>query len=166
MEEADVLATRAAIMAKRLLTIGTSQALRNKYSSLYHISLILRSAPSSSIEEMRAVQSFVENNVPRAKLDRDMLGGQVRFTIPVATSQASPTVDGQMVGDRKPDVVTLINLLEENKVQLGVECYSVEAATLENVFLSVMKANNVQEDEAEAADQRFRRPVKRFFCLC
>ncbi len=158
MEEADVLATRAAIISKRLLTVGTTQALRHKYSNLYHINLILRSAPLSSLEEMCAARDFVEHNVPGAKLERDMLGGQLRFTVPGTPSQASPTLKGKTSCYEELNVVRVINLLEENKERLGMECYSVAAATLENVFLSVVKANDVQEDDI--AYQRGRKRAK------
>jgi hypothetical protein len=55
MEEADALATRAAIIAKRLLTIGTTEALRKTHSNEYHVHLILKSAPLSTPEEIHVM---------------------------------------------------------------------------------------------------------------
>lgn len=141
MEEADALATRAAILSKRLLAVGTSQALREQYSNHYHISLILRSAPYSSEEEMNRVRDFVHANITGAQMERRMLGGQVRFTIPGKKQAAA--AEG-------PHVVSIIELVEQHKEHLGVDCYSVAAATLENVFLNVINANNVQEEENTA----------------
>lgn len=138
MEEADALATRAAILSKRLLAVGTSQALREQYSNHYHISLILRDAPYSPDEEMSRVRDFVQAHVAGAQMERRMLGGQIRFTIP-GKKQTADAED--------PHVVSIIELIEKHKEQLGVDCYSVAAATLENVFLNVVNANNVQEEE-------------------
>lgn len=137
MEEADTLATRAAILSRRLLAVGTTQSLRTSYSNEYHVSIILRSAPSSHIDEMDVVRSFIHHKINGAKLERDMLGGQVRFTIPGGASQ---TGEGS-------NAAYVINLLEEHKDKLGVQYYSVTAATLENVFLNVVRANQVEEED-------------------
>lgn len=136
MEEADTLATRAAIISKRLLAVGTSQDLRHRYSNVYHVSMILRSAPSSTPGEMEALRSFIHQHISGAKLERDMMGGQLRFTVPGGDASSG-------------NIASVISLLEENKEQLGVEYYSVTGATLENVFLSVVRANNVQEEDGE-----------------
>lgn len=76
-----------------------------------------------------------------------MLGGQVRFTIPGTSS-----------------VAQVIELLENAKEEHGVGYYSIGGATLENVFLSVVKENNVQEKDSVgkyAARRRLRFPWKR-----
>ena len=136
MEEADTLATRAAIISKRLLAVGTSQDLRHRYSNVYHVSMILRSAPSSSPGEMEALRSFIHQHISGAKLERDMMGGQVRFTVPGSDASSG-------------NIASVISLLEENKEQLGVQYYTVTGATLENVFLSVVRANNIQEEDGD-----------------
>lgn len=148
MEEADTLATRAAIISRRLLAIGTSQALRQKYSNVYNISLILRSAPSSTEQEMDNVRAFIHENIERAQLERDMVGGQVRFTIPGSPTQVAPMGD-EKAPSKELHIAKVITLIEENKDRLGLDCYSVAAATLESVFLSVVRANNVEEDDAD-----------------
>ncbi|KAM5356058.1 hypothetical protein ACJ41O_002704 [Fusarium nematophilum] len=130
MEEADTLATRTAIISKRLLAVGTTQALRRRYSNVYYVSLLLATAPTSAPEEMDGVRSWVVASLPGAQLERDMLGGQVRFTIP----GASP-------------VARIIELLERSKDEVGVEYYSIGGATLERVFLSVVRENDVQEED-------------------
>lgn len=135
MEEADALATRAVIISKRLLAVGTTQSLRDKYSNVYYVSLLLRSAPTSSIEEMEGIRSWVLDRFPGAILERDMLGGQVRFTIPAINTFGHRPVAG------------VIDLLDGNKDNLGIEYYSVGGATLERVFLSVVRENNVQEED-------------------
>ncbi|KAF4469052.1 ABC transporter [Fusarium albosuccineum] len=130
MEEADTLATRTAIISKRLLAVGTTQALRKRYSNVYYVSLLLKTAPNSTAEEMERVRRWVLAALPGAQLERDMLGGQVRFTIP----GASP-------------VARVIELLELSKDEVGAEYYSIGGATLERVFLSVVRENNVQEED-------------------
>lgn len=159
MEEADNLATRAAILSGRLLAVGTTQTLREKYSNVYHVNIMLSSSPGSTPEEMDNIRSFVHDNVPSAKLERDMLGGQVRFTIDAASSNSSSS---QQQSGRGSNVTALITLLEENKQALGIEYYSISAATLETVFLSVVRANNVQEEDG-VASQKMLHKLKRLF---
>ncbi|KZL73342.1 Nod factor export ATP-binding protein I (ABC transporter), partial [Colletotrichum tofieldiae] len=52
MEEADTLAHRAAVMSQGLLAIGTTQALRQRYSKTYYVQILLKTAPSSTVEKM------------------------------------------------------------------------------------------------------------------
>jgi hypothetical protein len=50
--------------------------------------------------------------------------------------------------DGKSAIASLIEKIEAHKAQLGVEYYSVGGATLERVFMNVVKENNiVGEDE-------------------
>lgn len=135
MEEADTLANRAAIISKKLLAVGTSEALRERYSNVYYVSMVLSSAPNSTEEEMRNVRAWVQDSIPGSQLEREMLGGQVRFTI--------PGTDGQ---GRSP-VPPVIDLLEREKANVGIEYYSISGATLENVFLSVARENRAQEED-------------------
>ena len=130
MEEADALATRAAIISKRILAVGTTHGLRHRYSNYYYVTLALTSAPNSTLQEMEAVRSWVYRAMPSAVIERDMLGGQVRFTV-----------------DGRQNVADVIDLIEENKDTLGVQYYSVGGPTLESVFLNVIKENNVLEED-------------------
>src|SRR5689334_16534211 len=57
MEEADMLATRVAILSKRILAAGTIQELRNRHSNSYEVHLVLESAPSSDQMEMQKVEA-------------------------------------------------------------------------------------------------------------
>lgn len=132
MEEADTLATRTAIISRRLLAVGTTQALRKRYSNVYYVSLLLATAPNSTPDEMENVRHWVLDQLPGAQLERDMLGGQVRFTIP----GNSP-------------VAGVIGLFERGKQEMGIEYYSIGGATLERVFLSVVRENNVQEEDGK-----------------
>ncbi|PHH90481.1 hypothetical protein CDD83_3548 [Cordyceps sp. RAO-2017] len=152
MEEADALATRTAIIARRLLAIGTTQSLRERYSNLYYVILVLSTAPTSSPQEMGRIGDWVRDRVAGARLEREMLGGQVRFTFPAGTAG----IEGS-----KPPVASLIETLEREKEALGIDCYSISGPTLENVFLSVVRENNVEEEDGKARRHFWRRLLKR-----
>lgn len=147
MEEADALATRAAILSKRLLAIGTTQSLRQRFSNQYHVELVLKSAPHSTVGEMRAVEEWVGEKFPEARMEGVNLAGLVKFMVPISSQ---PQGGGEM------GVGKVISLLEEHKERLGVQDYSIGAPTLERVFLSVVRDNFVEEDER-------RRPAWRRF---
>jgi ATP-binding cassette, subfamily A (ABC1), member 3 len=156
MEEADTLANRAAIISKRLLAVGTTQALRKKYSNVYYIQLLLKTAPYSTLEEMAAIGAWVRASFPGAAMERETLGGQIRFTVPgsapvVADGNGNGVgVTGGDVAARTNPIVGLIEMLEREKEDQGIEYYSIGGATLERVFLSVVRENNVlEEDETE-----------------
>jgi ABC-type multidrug transport system ATPase subunit len=142
MEEADALASRAAVLADgRLLAVGSTEALRSRYCREFYVQLLLSSAPASTPTEMRAVTDWVRASVPGARLEREALAGQVSFTI--------PGLDSDSHGARDP-VIELIRLLEKEKEARGIEYYSIGGATLERVFLSVVRENNVKEEDLEA----------------
>lgn len=140
MEEADHVATRAAILASRLLAIGTTQELRKRHSNEYHGHLILNSAPLSTQAEMEAVAEWVRQTCPNMGLESTPLGGQVRFVVP-----ADAEVPGGVKG--VSFVRYLIGALEENKEKLGLSYYSIGAATMERVFMSVVKDSDAVEEE-------------------
>ncbi|TWU74014.1 hypothetical protein ED733_000613 [Metarhizium rileyi] len=145
MEEADALATRTMIMARRILAIGTTQALRQRYNNEYFVNLVLASAPKSSPEEMNEVSAWVTSMVPDARFEREVLGGQIRFTMPAGE-------DSQLGG---LSIARLIETLERSKDAMGIEDYSVSGPTLEDVFLSVVRENNVEEEHGAEKTTRF-----------
>jgi ABC-type multidrug transport system ATPase subunit len=169
MEEADALATRAAILSRRMLAVGTTQDLRQLYGNLYHVSLVLRSAPHSSIAETLAVEDWVRNNLRGAVFEGASLGGQVKFTIPISSALSSSGASGadtpnlsdghgiQPVSDSSKLGATssaegtgvghIIGLLEAQREELGLLDYSIGSPTLEKVFLSVIKDNYQEEEE-------------------
>ncbi|KAK0618479.1 hypothetical protein B0T17DRAFT_619068 [Bombardia bombarda] len=89
MEEADALATRAAILSQRLLAIGTTQVLRKKYNNLYNIQLVLRTAPHSAPEEMREVEAWVRKEFVDVTFEGPSLGGQIKFMVPASSPPPS-----------------------------------------------------------------------------
>jgi ATP-binding cassette, subfamily A (ABC1), member 3 len=172
MEEADTLATRAAIISKRLLAIGSTQFLRQRYSNVYHVQLVLGTAPMSTAEEMRGVEAFVGREIPDAVIDGHNLGGLVKFTIPASSPEVTASSNGATWGvlddseivpqGQSPEggrrgkslVVGLIEKLEAHKEELGLAHYSVGATTLERVFMNVIRENNVGEEEPKKSRWR------------
>ncbi|WQF86367.1 Putative AAA+ ATPase domain, ABC-2 type transporter, transmembrane domain, ABC transporter [Colletotrichum destructivum] len=148
MEEADELATRVAIMSKRILAIGTSQELRKRYSNVYDVHLVLGTAPGSTRGEMQNVESWVRDVFPEASFDAVNLGGQVRFVVPVGTGVSR---------DGRSTVRRLMETLEQHKTSLGLAHYTVGMGTLEMVFLNIMRESDVPEGE-----EKVRKPLWRW----
>ncbi|KAI0505291.1 hypothetical protein F5B22DRAFT_532271 [Xylaria bambusicola] len=153
MEEADALATRAAIVARRLLAIGTTEALRKTHSNEYHVHLILKSAPLSTVEEMEEVAAWVRSTFPGIKFEGENLGGQVRFIVPAdskvpALQLTTESTRDEKIGTGGTQSFTryLIETLEAQKEQLNLDCYSISAATMESVFLRVVKELPAEDD--------------------
>lgn len=146
MEEADALATRAAIISKRLLAIGSTEALRKTHSNEYHVHLILKSGPLASAEEIRIVANWVRDAFPGVNFEGENLGGQVRFIVP-ADSQVPGTASASTdSGSTQSFTRYLIQTLEARKEDLGLDCYTISAATMESVFLRVVKVTDAEED--------------------
>lgn len=170
MEEADALADRAGIMAKRMLAVGTSDALRKKHGDAYHVHLVHKDAPYTSEEDMDIIKSFIRRNFERAEIEDRTFHGQLRFSVPNTGRGRGTTRDStddgrdSLVGSTKKIAVTTVTpadgessasgngisalfaQLEANKEKLGCEYYSVSQATLDQVFLSIVTKHNVQEE--------------------
>jgi ABC-type multidrug transport system ATPase subunit len=182
MEEAAALATRAAIMSRRILTVGPTSFLRQKYGNAYHVHMILKSAPASPPQEMAGVEAWVRRSFPGARLDPfGSHQGQIRFEVPAATVVRSRYGRVENSGDWAPEedviapagtagtpkavkregwtsiVAELFQVLEKSKNDIGLQYYSVGATTLNDVFLNVVRENNVLEDGAtETKDKGWR----------
>ncbi|KAI0003179.1 P-loop containing nucleoside triphosphate hydrolase protein [Xylariaceae sp. FL0662B] len=156
MEEADALATRAAIVARGVRAVGSTQQLRRRHCNEYHVHLILRSAPLSSPAEMRRVADWVRDAFPDVLFEGENLGGQVRFIVPADSRVPAVAQRRDREGDADAGADTgaaqsftrfLIETLETKKAELGIDCYSISAATMESVFLKVVKESDADEDE-------------------
>jgi ATP-binding cassette, subfamily A (ABC1), member 3 len=158
MEEADALATRAAIISKRILAIGTTEFLRKKHGDVYHVHIVLESAPTSSAEEMQSVEQWAERTFSGVRFDSfGSYHGQIKFSVPAVHSVKLNRVDEEIqpVGGSgmvvRGGIRDLLSLLEDNKVKMGLKFYSVGATTLDQVFLNVVTENNVLEEGYAAA---------------
>ena len=164
MEEADALADRAGIMARKMLALGTSDQLRKKHGDAYHVHLVHRNAPNTSEAEMDKIKAFIRRTFPGATTEDRVFHGQLRFSVPNdRTSGHSERTDGQSSSDKpskngaattvspisggsQTGISALFAQLEANKDKLGFEYYSVSQATLDQVFLSIVNKHNVMEE--------------------
>jgi ABC-type multidrug transport system ATPase subunit len=86
MEEADALAHRAGIMARRMLALGTTDALRSRYGNMYHVHIVHTQAPHTSNEDMEKIKSWVTDSFAGAVIEQKTYHGQLRFSVPADVS--------------------------------------------------------------------------------
>lgn len=177
MEEADALADRAGIMARRMLALGTADQLRKKHGDAYHVHLVHKDAPHTSDHDMDKIKAFIHNTFHGATTEERVFHGQLRFSVPnyrtasegdandleynksskekdLSTLEISPPQGGSGIS-------ALFAQLEANKERLGFEYYSVSQATLDQVFLSIITKHNVlEENYAREHQQREGRGTK------
>jgi ATP-binding cassette subfamily A (ABC1) protein 3 len=159
MEEAGALASRAGIMAKCMLALGTTDHLRRAHGDAYHVHLVTTTAPHTSPREMAELRDWVVNEFPGASIEEKTYHGQMRFSVPTAslTPDAASGVSDEIEGGGEPvgkkaasGIGALIMALEERKAELGLEYYSVSPTTLDQVFLAIVSKNNVEEENYAA----------------
>merc|ERR1712093_479119 len=141
MEEADALADRAGIMAKRMLAMGTPDGLRQKHGDAYYIHLVMKSAPHTAPEEIRVVKAWILKQFPQADIEDQTYHGQIRFSVPKTARGEDEEIRGE-----KDGVGSLIMILEDRREELGLEHYSVSPTTLDQVFLTIVQKHNVEEE--------------------
>ncbi|KAI1423993.1 hypothetical protein F5Y12DRAFT_487698 [Xylaria sp. FL1777] len=139
MEEADALASRAGILAKRMLALGTIDNLRERFGDAIHVHLVSKSAPHSTDEEMEHMREWVLKTIPGAEVETKTYHGQMRFSVPGNSIAGREMASGSAVG-------RLVIMLEEQKDALGIEHYSCTPTTLDQVFLTIVGRHNVQEE--------------------
>lgn len=149
MEEADALADRAGIMARRMLAMGTSEGLRQKYGGWWYVHLVLKSAPHTPDTEIASLRSWVSHRFPGANIEDKTYHGQIRFSVPVAEKSDSGSDSDQITKTQnlKGDGIgAIITTLEESRELMGLEHYSVSPTTLDQVFLTIVGKHDVQEE--------------------
>jgi ATP-binding cassette subfamily A (ABC1) protein 3 len=151
MEEADALASRAGIMAGRMLALGTTEYLRRKHGDAYHVHLVHSEAPHTSEEEMDRIRMWVTESFPGADVEEKTYHGQMRFSVPARVQRNQPeTQAGKDVisttAEEDRGISALFTLLEQHKADLGFEYYSVSQTTLDQVFLSIVGKHDVEEE--------------------
>lgn len=158
MEEADALANRAGILAKRMLAMGTTDNLRQRFGDALHVHLVSQTAPHSTLEEMERVRQWVIHTYPGAQVEEKTYHGQMRFSVPASeVTNVETTPNGQVAQNEKAAhqhqqrsaIGQLIILLEQQKEALGIEHYSVTPTTLDQVFLTIVGQHNVKEENYE-----------------
>lgn len=164
MEEADALADRVGIMARRMLALGTADELRSKHGDAYYVHLVHKDAPNTSEDDMDTMKSWIRRSFPTAVLEDRSFHGQVRFSVPSRGNSQSSEISSlaskeTMVETKKTarvfaadssgtriGISSLFEKLEESKAELGMEFYAVSQATLDQVFLSIVQKHNVEEE--------------------
>ncbi|KAJ6479217.1 hypothetical protein C8R47DRAFT_1019314, partial [Mycena vitilis] len=130
MEEASALANKVGILAVRLLAIGTTAELSARYAT-YEVHFTCRTR-----EDVTKAQTLMAT-IPGARMADDVA---TRFEVPIEK-------------DNGMSLAKLFHLLSE---QSDFAEYTVEKATLESVFLKVIRENNVQEEDRETHGRRRR----------
>lgn len=161
MEEADALANRAGIMAKRMLAMGTSDHLRRQHGDAYYIHLVMKSAPHTTDTEIASLRSWVLSHFSDANIEDKTYHGQIRFSVPAQGDKAKherkieieiadvDEIKGGMNVKGKGNgsgIGSLIAMLEDYRKELGLEHYSVSPTTLDQVFLTIVGKHDVQEE--------------------
>ena len=82
MEEADALATRAGIMAKKMLALGNISALRKRHGDTYNVHLVHKDAPVTSEADMARIKQWIHATIPAATVEERVFHGQIRFSVP------------------------------------------------------------------------------------
>ncbi|PGH04463.1 hypothetical protein AJ80_08516 [Polytolypa hystricis UAMH7299] len=145
MEEADALASRAGIIAGKMLAAGTTAELRRRYGNSYSIQLVHTQAPHTPVVEMQRIRTWVQQQFPQVQIEKAMTYGQLRFRIPAFNAEAGRSSGGGGAGGMM-SLAEVFEKLETAKVRLGVQYYSVSRATLDQVFLTVAGRHNLVEE--------------------
>ncbi|KAJ4254367.1 hypothetical protein NW762_009961 [Fusarium torreyae] len=155
MEEADALAGRAGILARRMLALGTPDNLRHRFGDALHIHLVSNTAPRTTEEEMARIADWIRHTWPSADVEDKTYHGQIRFSVRAGQVLAATSGRAEEEITRNGDDLSqsaighLVVLLEEIKDQLGVDHYSVSPTTLDQVFLTIVGQHNVREENSE-----------------
>ncbi|KAL2019210.1 hypothetical protein VTK56DRAFT_10010 [Thermocarpiscus australiensis] len=102
MEEADALAGRAGILARRMLALGTVDALRARFGDRLYVHLVCRGAPRTSREHVERVRRWVGERFggAGAEVEEETYHGQMRFSVPASSAFASsPSSSAAQAGD-------------------------------------------------------------------
>ena len=171
MEEADALASRAGIMSRRMLAMGTTDSLRHRFGDFYHVHLVTTTAPHTPAREMERIRAWVMEYIPHATIEEKTYHGQMRFAVPAHSQPSPPQVTSAGAMDeifsaaaekntsRKGNISSLFTLLEANKEFLGLEYYSVSQTTLDQVFLRIVGQHQVEEEGYSAPVRGFWRKL-------
>lgn len=169
MEEVDALASRAGIIARRMLALGTTDNLRSRFGDDLHVHLVSNTAPRTSDEEMQRVMRWIQTRLPSATMEDKSYHGQTRFSVHIddvlaLSGHAEKQEDSEEHTSRETQSALgqLVVLLEENKEELGISHFSVSPTTLDQVFLTIVGQHNVREENYE---EKKRSAWQRMCCM-
>ena len=125
MEECEALCTRVGIMALgELRCIGSIQHLKNRFGQGYLLDV--NTLPT----RLCAVRDFVMRTFPQSKM-AECHGGRVKFRIPKNVMS----------------LAAIFKIMEQHKKALDIEDYSINQATLEQIFLSIARSAHADQDD-------------------
>ncbi|KLU92187.1 hypothetical protein MAPG_11133 [Magnaporthiopsis poae ATCC 64411] len=84
MEEADALAGRAGILARRMLAMGSADDLRQRFGNLLHVHIVCKGAPHTSPEHVAHIRNWIAQTLPGAEVEPKSYHGQMRFSVPAS----------------------------------------------------------------------------------
>ncbi|RPD64790.1 P-loop containing nucleoside triphosphate hydrolase protein [Lentinus tigrinus ALCF2SS1-6] len=132
MEEASTLANKVGILAKRMLAVGPTDTLISRYARyLVHF-------PCRTREDVLRAQTLMAR-IPGAKMADDVA---TRFEVPIGEGLS---------------LAQLFGIIAEATAQEGAGAsgeWAVEEASLESVFMKVIRENDVEEGDGEARARR------------
>ncbi|KAK9369798.1 hypothetical protein V1509DRAFT_652144 [Lipomyces kononenkoae] len=139
MEEADALCNRAGILSERMLAIGTSTHLRERFCGGYVVDITCASAGGSRQQEIEApLLDWAKDRFAGIQIEERGRTGQLRLFV--------PTIDG--FKDEKKScslkASDIFKILEQDKDKLGIR-YSISQPSLEQVFLKIVGEHNIVE---------------------
>jgi ABC-type multidrug transport system ATPase subunit len=149
MEEASVLSDKAAIMRKRLLAVGSPDALRDSYAvGVYQLHIVHRKGSATSTREIEDILNWLMQSCPGLRLDgreASSMHGQIRCRASFENSNNAAPVRRRSQRGHQADhrtasrsLLQFLERLEETKERFGVAYYSVHRPTLEDVFLDIL----------------------------
>ncbi|KAH9486185.1 ABC transporter A family member 6 [Psilocybe cubensis] len=139
MEEASALANCVGILAKRILAVGTTASLSERYP-VYEVHFSCRTR--EDVVKARSIMA----QIPGATMADDVA---TRFEVPMSSID-STSEDGSIISindGRGCSLAKLFGVLSSHDD--GSSEYTVEKASLESVFLKVIKENNVKEEDKD-----------------
>jgi len=154
MEEAEAVSDNIGIVAHgELQCIGSIQHLRAKFNQNYHLSIDLKpDAPGDSTANL--IKSIVGDNSPELK------------PIPLSSPPAAGSLSGEMwslvdcVGTRRtyelkavPSMSELFRLMESEKTRYSVQSYSLAQASLEDIFLQLVRREEQNDENLSSEEQ-------------
>ncbi|KAG7099993.1 hypothetical protein E1B28_001784 [Marasmius oreades] len=131
MEEASALATKVGILAKRMLAVGTIDSLSARYGN-YEVHFSCRTR-----EDLSKAQVLM-SKVPGARLADDVA---TRFEVPISSESGTGT-----------SLAQLFHLLSTSD---HLSEHTVERASLESIFLKVIRQNSVSEEDTRTRRRRW-----------
>jgi len=133
MEEASALANGVGIIAKRVLAVGTTESLSARFAN-YEVHFTCRTR-----EEVVRARRLM-SSIPGSRMADDVA---TRFEVPI-----------QAEGVNSGSHLSLSGLFQTLASSGAFAEYTVEKASLESVFLKVIRQNNVAEEDSGAGSPK------------